>query len=192
MEENRVELPEEEREALPETLFCVTTVLNAETQKEASETVRGKAFDYISWFFMGLCALLAGILLWQYFFAEPRDNGRLLMALIAVVALLFAVYNKLFAGKKALKRWEESLQKQFGTTALHLNLECFPLSLSQTVAESGETLVEGYSSLSRMKESEHLFLLQCGKQQWFFVSKEGFTKGNAEDFRKFISEKIGV
>ena len=50
--------------------------------------------------------------------------------------------------------------------------------------------MQGYSALSELKESEHLFLLRRSKQQWFFVAKDGFTVGNAEDFRKFITERL--
>ena len=87
--------------------------------------------------------------------------------------------------------WEENLLKKYGSNALHLTTEFFECSLCQSVKETGDSLVEGYSSIDAMKESEHLFLLRCGSQQWFFVEKAGFVKGSAEDFRQFISGKIG-
>ena len=42
-----------------------------------------------------------------------------------------------------------------------------------------------------MKETEHLFLLRHSAQQWFFVEKTGFTVGTADEFRIFITERIG-
>lgn len=182
---------EEEIPELPEPLFRVETLLDAQSQKDASLAVRGKAAEIISWVFVGICAVMFGVLLWRYFAAEVRENSQLLYMGILLLALGMYLYNKFFAQKKALKRWEENLQKQFGTPCLHLTMEFFERSLCQSVRETEDTQVEGYSAISGFKESEKLFLLRCGKQQWFFVSKEGFTKGTALDFREFISEKIG-
>ena len=44
--------------------------------------------------------------------------------------------------------------------------------------------------LSDLRESEHLFLLRRSQQQRFFIAKDGFTAGTADEFRKFISERI--
>lgn len=192
MEELYQEVTEREEEpiSMPESLFRVETVLDVKTQQEASKTVRGKGLEYVSWFFIGLCALLVGYLLWQYFSAEVRDSSQLLMPIVAGFALLLSLHSKFFAPKKALKRWEQGLEKQFGTKAVHLTTEFFPMSLNQTVKETGEDLVEGYSCISQIKESENLFLLHCGKQQWFFVAKDGFVRGDRDSFRSFIESKI--
>lgn len=186
LEEEQEEIPE-----LPEPLFRVETLLDSQSQKEASMAVRGKAAEIISWVFVGICAFMFGLLLWRYLSAEVRDNSQLIFMGILLFALGMYLYNKFFAQKKALKRWEENLQKQFGTPCLHLTMELFERSLCQSVRETEDTQVEGYSAINGLKESENLFLLRCSKQQWFFVSKNGFTKGTAQDFREFISEKIG-
>ena len=49
----------------------------------------------------------------------------------------------------------------------------------------------GYSTITELRETEHLFLLHCGRQQWYFVNKAGFQKGTPDEFRTFISERIG-
>ncbi len=182
---------EEETPELPDTLFRVETVLDIESQKEASQAVRGKLMDVVTWVFVGLCVVLLGVFLWQFFSAESRDNSQIFLMVVLVFAIGMSLYNKFIGQKKALKRWEADLQRRYGSPALHLTMEFFERSLCQSVRETEDTQIEGYSILSQMKESENLFLLHCGKQQWYFVSKKGFTKGTPEDFRKFISEKIG-
>ncbi len=184
------ELEEEEAVEMPEPLFRVETVLDVNSQGEASQAVRGKLADIISWVFMGICLILGGVLLWQYFTTEPRQSNQLMLIIALGFALLFSVYNKLFAQKKALKRWENTLVQNFGSPALHLTAEFFDHSLCQTLKENDHAQVEGYSSISGIKESENLLLLHCG-QQWFFLAKKGFTKGTLEDFRSFIGGKIG-
>ena len=62
---------------------------------------------------------------------------------------------------------------------------------SASLQENGEVLDAGYSTITELRETEHLFLLHCGRQQWYFVNKAGFTKGTPDEFRAFISERIG-
>lgn len=190
-EEEKFGDEEEPAEPLPEALFRIRTVLDAKAQEEATKTVRGKLLDIITWLFMGICLAFAALMFWQYFTVEEAGTSNLIFGILMIVVLLFSLYNKLFGGKKALQKWESNMIRQFGTSALHLTTEFFPRSLSQSVEEIDNVLVEGYSSVSSMKESENLFLLNCGGRQWFFIDKKGFEVGDAESFRKFISEKIG-
>ena len=187
LEEMEIESEEEEVQ-LPEALFRVETTLNAAIQKEASETVRGKLPEILYWVFIAMCVGLFAVLLWQQL---SQDRNQIPMLVVAGFALVLALYHKLVASKRALKRWEENLIRQCGSDSLHLTTEFFERSLCQSVKETGDSLVEGYSSIDSMKESEHLFLLRCGRQQWFFVEKAGFADGTPEAFRRFISEKIG-
>lgn len=192
MEENLEALEEygEEQEALelPQSLFQVETTLNAAIQKEASQTVRGKLPEILSWIFIAMCVGLFALLLWQQL---TQGGQNIPMLVVAGFAMVLALYNKFVSSKRALKRWEENLIRQCGTNALHLSTEFFERSLCQSVRETQESLVEGYSTIDAVKESEHLFLLRCGRQQWFFVEKAGFVKGSPDAFRSFISEKIG-
>lgn len=193
MEENleileELEIEPEEEVELPEALFKVESTLNAAIQKEGALTVRSVLTAALSWILVALCAVLFAVLLWQQL---SRGGNNIPMLVVAGFAMVLALYNKFMAPIRALKRWEENLLKKYGSNALHLTTEFFECSLCQSVKETGDSLVEGYSSIDAMKESEHLFLLRCGSQQWFFVEKAGFVKGSAEDFRQFISGKIG-
>ena len=96
-------------------------------------------------------------------------------------------------GLTAIARWEENMRRSFGTTQLHLCTEFYDRALAQTVAEDDSLVTEGYSAISRMKETEHLILLRHSASQWFFLAKDGFQGGAAEleKFRTFIAQKIG-
>ena len=190
-EEEFEEEEEEEAEPLPEVLFRVKTVLDIKAQAEATKAVRGKLIELITWIFVGICAVFAGVMFWQYFTVEVPPKSNLIFGGLMILAVLFSIYNKVFGSKRALKKWEANLQQKFGTSALHLSTEFYPRSLSQTVEETENVMVEGYSTVTNMKESENLFLLYVGGRQWYFVSKNGFEVGDADSFRKFMSEKIG-
>lgn len=190
-EEEFEEEEEEEVEPLPEVLFRVKTVLDVQAQEEATKAVRGKLIDLITWVFVGICAVFAGVMFWQYFTAEVPPTSNLVFGILMIAAVLFSVYNKIFGSKRALKKWENTLQEKFGTSALHMITEFYPRSLSQTVEETENVMVDGYSTVTNMKESENLFLLYVGARQWYFISKSGFEVGDADSFRKFMSEKIG-
>lgn len=192
LEEYEEEFEEEEVvEPLPEVLFRVKTVLDIKAQEEATKAVRGKLIELITWIFVGICAVFGGVMFWQYFTAEDAPKSNLIFGGLMILAVLFSVYNKVFGSKRALQKWETSLQQKFGTSALHLSTEFYPRSLSQTVEETENVMVDGYSTVTNMKETENLFLLYVGGRQWYFISKSGFEVGDADSFRKFMSEKIG-
>ena len=192
LEEYEEEMEEEEAaEPLPEVLFRVKTVLDLKAQAEATKAVRGKLIELITWIFVAICGAFAVVMFWQYFTAEEPQKSNLIFGGLMLLAVLFSIYNKIFGSKRVLKKWESSLQQKFGTSALHLTTEFYPRSLSQTVEETENVMVEGYSVVTNMKESESLFLLYVGARQWYFISKTGFEIGDADSFRKFISEKIG-
>ena len=99
-------------------------------------------------------------------------------------------YN--YMPKKAMQNWEMSIRQRYGSSALHLTTEFYELSLAQTLEEDEEQFtVEGYSSIFELKETENLFLLRHGRDQYYFISKKGFTTGTAEEFRTFIQKRIG-
>lgn len=179
------EAPEE----LEPARFTAKTVLDAQVQLEASKTLAPKIGNVTGIIGIGLMVALLGVTLWQYFTTFQTD--RLLMAGLLVLVIAFFVYSRKTAPKKALKRWETSMQRTYGTKQLHLTTEFFEHSLAQSVEESEDFLVEGYSKISELRETEHLLLLRCSARQWFFIAKDGFTVGNAEDFKEFIRARIG-
>jgi len=186
-------LPTEERaEEAPELeapLFAAQTVLNAERQLEASKAVSPKLPRLMSIFLIVFAAAAAGVLLWLYF--TRGDSKNLIMAIIVLPLIGYMVYSRLVMPKKAMLRWESKLLNNYGCTELHLLTEFYDRALAQTLQEDGDLTTEGYSAISELKETEHLFLLRHTAQQWFFVEKSGFTVGTADEFRAFITERIG-
>ena len=179
--------------AAPETMeppvFVVQTVLDAGAQLEASRAAMPKMARLLAYVCFGLSALMLGVLIWQ--FAVTGNSINLIMAGLLALVLVYLLYTQFSAPKKALIRWEEGIRKSFGTDRLHLTTEFFGRTLAQSIAENDDVLVEGYSAISEMRETEHLLLLRCGKRQWFFLAKDGFTTGTVEDFRSFIAEHLG-
>ena len=185
-------LPEEEPaqpSALEQPLFAANTVLNAERQLEASKAVSPKLPQLLSIFLIVFAVGALGVLLWLYFAGGDQNN--LFMAIVVVALIGYMVYSRLAMPKKAMLRWEEKLLNNYGSTELHLLTEFYDKALAQTLLEDGDLTTEGYSAVTEMKETEHLFLLRHSAQQWFFVEKTGFTVGNADEFRAFITERIG-
>lgn len=179
---------EEEVPALDPPKFSANTVINAAIQQEASETVASKNAKFVSYGCIALVVVALGLLIWQY--VVNRTTMGLMMVLLCVLVIVYLIYSQITMPKKALERWEASILKSFGSKELHLTTEFYEYSLAQSVKEDDSVNVQGYSDLSELRESEHLFLLRRSKQQWFFIAKDGFTVGNAEDFRKFITERL--
>ena len=178
----------EEAPALNPPKFSANTVINAAVQQEASETVASKNAKYVSYGCIALVVVAFGLLIWQY--VVNRTTMGLMMILLCALVIVYLVYSQVTMPKKALARWEASIERSFGSKELHLTTEFYEYSLAQSVKEDGSVNVQGYSDLIEIRESEHLFLLRRSKQQWFFVAKDGFTVGSAEDFRTFITERI--
>lgn len=176
-------------EPLEPAKFVVKTTLCAESQLEASKKLVPKVTQYISFVGIGLIVVLLGLTIWQYVTTKATD--RLYMAGLLVLVLAFFVYSRLSNDKRALKRWESDLQRRYHSNALHLTTEFFDHSLAQSVEECDDLIVEGYSKISELRETEHLLLLRCSARQWFFLAKDGFETGSVDDFRTFIQAKIG-
>lgn len=183
--------PEETEEtSLEPPCFSVNTVIDADLQMEASKALARKSTKIVSYVCFALVVASLGVLLWQYFMTKESIN--LIMSGLVVLALVYLCYSYFSLPKRALRRWEESVLRAYGSRELHLCTEFYRHSLVQTMRENDSVVVQGYSELSELRETEHLFLLRHSKQQWFFIGKEGFTAGTAEEFRKFIAERISA
>ncbi len=190
MNPEEIRIDETEETPLDPPKFAVTTVLNVQTQKEASEAVAPKSAKIISYACIAALVLSIGLLTWQYI--VTGSSGNLLLLVVAALVGLYLIYSHLTMPKKALRRWEENMIRNFGSATLHLEAEFYNLNMVQTLRENTDNItVEGYSELRGMIESEHMFLLKRNRQQWFFIAKDGFTTGTADEFRKFITERIG-
>ena len=183
---------EEEEEEVPELeapRFAAETVLNAERQLEASKAVSPKIAQMLSYFLIVFAAAAVGLLLWLYFTYGGKRN--LVMAILTVLLIGYMVFSRLTMPKKAMRQWELRLYQNYGVSELHLLTEFYGKAMAQTLKEDGSLSTEGYSAIREMKETEHLFLLRHGAQQWYFIDKAGFTVGTADEFRTFITERIG-
>lgn len=197
MEEKNTEKTEESENLLAEAeevapldppLFTVKTEINGEIQMEASMLLRPKAAKFVSYLCIMLVAASLGVLIWQYVVTKAPIH--LIMGGMVILALVYLFYAYYSMPKRALRRWEESIQRTYGGKSLHLYTEFYRLSLAQTLEEDGTISVKGYSELSDLRESEHLFLLRHSKQRWYFINKDGFTTGTPDEFRTFITKAI--
>ena len=168
--------------------FVIHTTLNAEMQLEASTALAPSFAKYINYICIGLSAVMTGILVWRYF--NGGTTGDLIMAALPLIAIAYLLYTMFASPKRALRRWEENMRKSFGAPEAQLVTEFYEHSLAQTIDKLDDVVVDGYSDLRDMKETEHLFLLRSSRGQWFFLSKSGFTVGAEPAFREFLSEKI--
>lgn len=183
-----------EQEEVPQAqdpIFVCNTAIDANAQMEASKAAMGKSGLIASLIMFGICGIAEGYLILESIRNDHWQKNAFMIILIAAVAL-FTFFTRNGAMKKATAKWEESITKKYGSPALHVNTEFYELSLAQTLRENEEQFVcDGYSSITEMVETEHLFLLRHAKNQFYFVAKDGFTRGTSEEFRSFILERIG-
>lgn len=179
---------EEEQPAAPPIYTC-ETVLNVEIQEEASLALAPKYMKYVNYLCYGLCAVMLGFLLWSYF--AVGGTGNLLLAALVLAVLAFLIYSHITGPKKMLRQWQDNMIRTYGTDELHLTTEFYKYSVAQTLRENNDILVDSYTDLLSFTETENLFLLKKGKGRYFFVAKNGLKKTTADEFRTFISERIG-
>lgn len=180
--------PEEIMQDQPQ--FVVETTLDAQMQEEASLAVMTKTANILSYIIYAVCgAMLIYLLVDSIMYTHWKENA--IMMVLHAALLVYFLYSQKTGRKKALKRWEENLIRNYGTPALHLTTEFYELSLAQSLRETDDLITDGYSSIKELKESEHLFLLRYANRQYYFIAKDGFAKGTAEEFRTFISARMG-
>ncbi len=160
-----------------ESRFSVDTTIDADIQYEASKSLMPRYVQLLTWVCFGLSVVLLGIMVWQYIMT--KNTMHLVLALLLVLVVGYALFNQLRGPRTALRRWQQNIQSKYGSNALHLHTDFYDLTLAQTLQENGEVLDAGYSTITELRETEHLFLLHCGRQQWYFVNKAGFTEGHA-------------
>lgn len=180
----------EELQPLAEPRFIFHSPLNASMQEEANKAVQSKAVTIFGYVCFALCVGMFATLLVLYFMT--KNSGNLFYAAIMLLTIAYILYIKLVLPKKQRAKWEDQIQRAFGTKELHLVTEFYDRSLIQTLQEDEDNIVDaGYSELQDLKETEHMYMLRCRNRQWFFLSKDGLVKGNAEEFKDFIGTYIG-
>ncbi|MGM9599465.1 MAG: YcxB family protein [Faecousia sp.] len=181
---------EEEQSAAPNPpIYTCQTLLNVQTQQEASQALTPKYMKYVVFVCFGLCIVMFGLLLWAYLVGGAVIN--LVLALLVLAVGAYLAYSHFNTPKKMLVQWEENMKKNFGTSELHLTTEFYKFSIAQTLNENDELTVDNYADLQALVETKHLFLLKKGRGTWYFVAKDGLQNCSADEFRSFISERIG-
>lgn len=171
--------------------FVCNTVLDMAAQGEITKCVMGKSALGTDMVMYGMCLIIGGYLIADSIIHNRWASNALMLGVIVFLAIMTFVLRKT-SPKKALKRWEDAIIQRYGSPALHITTEFYNLSMAQMLKEDEEqTTVDGYSSIREMKESENFFLLRHGKTQYYIVSKKGFTTGTADQFRTFITGRIG-
>jgi len=172
-------------------VFVCDTVLDVYAQLEAAKAAVGKrnrGFNIAM--YMGF-ALMAGYLILDSALNQRWQANAFSFVLVGAI-MVFLLVSRFSSPKKAMAHWEEAMIKKYGSPALHINTEFYELSLAQSLREDEEQFVcDGYSSVKELVETENLFLLRHGKNQYNFVAKNGFRVGTADQFRSFIEQRIG-
>lgn len=188
-----IEETEETEEAAMQDLpvFICNTEINVGTQEEVAKAVMGKSALITDIGMYAMCLLIGGYLVADSILNNRWKQNLFMLIIMVGLAILTFVLRKT-SPKKALQRWEESLIKKYGSPALHVTTEFYQLSLAQSLKEDEEQIaVDGYSSIDKLVETENYFLLHYQKEQYYILSKKGFTLGGADSFRTFITERIG-
>lgn len=181
---------EEEQSAAPNPpIYTCQTLLNVQTQQEASRAVSPKYLKYVNYVCFVLCIVMFALLLWAYLVGGAVIN--LVLALLVLAVGAYLAYSHFNTPKKMLVQWEENMKKNFGTSELHLTTEFYKFSIAQTLNENDELTVDNYADLQALVETKHLFLLKKSRGSWYFVAKNGLQNCSADEFRSFISERIG-
>lgn len=182
---------EEEPLVQDHPLFVANTIIDIHSQMEGSQAARGNKAHGADWVMYGMCLLMGGYLVADSIINDHWQKNAILLILVAAITV-FTVFSRKKAPQKAMEQWEQAIIKKYGAPALHVTTEFYNFSLVQTIKEDEEQLIcDGYSAVTEIVESENLFLLRHGKNQYYFVAKNGFVKGSAEQFRTFIQERIG-
>lgn len=182
---------EEVSEVQDQPVFVCNTVIDVDAQLEASKAAMGKTGRITDLILYLISAAMVIYLAIDSIRNSRWQQNAFTFILIGAV-LVFILISRKSTPKKAMARWEEAIIKKYGSPALHINTEFYELSLAQSLREDEEQFIcAGYSTIIEIVETENLFLLRHGKNQYYFVSKKGFTFGTADQFRSFMMQRIG-
>lgn len=178
-------------EAIDSPIFVCHTVLDGNAQEEIMKIALGKKAMGTDVVIYSMCILLSGYMIADSILNHAWSRHALWLGVMVILAILTFVLRK-NAPKRAVKYWEESIIKQYSTSALHTTTEFYNRSLAQSIEEDeDQIIVDGYSSIEKMTETENYFLLHYGNSRAYVVAKKGFEGNTEEQFRTFITERIG-
>ena len=113
-----------------------------------------------------------------------QDN--LLMVLLMVGCVVFSLYKSVTAGSTITK----NLIRVFGKLRSRKGAFYFYEGDFRITGLQASNL-QPYFQITRMSETKEYFYLYFGEDNAYYVSKDGFTKGDADEFRRFMKEKLG-
>ena len=179
------------QQIVDQPLFVCNTVIDIHSQEEATKAAMAKRIRSANLILYGFTGLLGVYLVINSILNQSWQKNSFMFVMLALV-LALVTYSQKTSPKKAMQRWEIDIRRRYGSSALHLTTEFFEYSLAQSLEEDEEQFVcAGYSSLFELKETENLFLLRHGRDQYYFISKKGFIVGSADEFRTFMQKRIG-
>lgn len=184
-EDNIVVVGEKE---VPKPFFTVKTVLNAAMEQEASMALIPKFSRYFTYGCFVISALLTIGMFWSYFYDHQKQS--LFLGFIMLFILAVLIYNHRVTPKKMIRRWEANMKRTYGTVELHLITEFYEHSLAQSVEETEDVTVTGYSELGAIRDTEHLLLLRRSRNHWFFLAKDGVQNDSIENLCAFVKKKM--
>ena len=168
--------------------FSVESQINVKVQKEITAALAPVRSRIIGYLLIGV--LLGAMLLFLDRYIESGGMGDILVCLLSLAGLLYMLYAYAIKPVIYLRRWEKAVVLAYGVKVAHLTTEFYEQSLAQTLQEDGTLTLQDYAGLTELRQTAHLYLLRTDKQQWFFVSKDGFTTGDPADFPAFINARI--
>ncbi len=137
-----------------------------------------KSFSTGNLFLFGIMAVI-----FSYISYVEFSNKNMFMAvLLLFIAVASAVY--LFAYIPLTIRTMEKNPKTYST--MTIDIGDIDVKIKN---EFGENTVY-YTSFTELKESKNNYYLMLGKNSGIVISKEGFIKGNREEFKSFMDGKI--
>lgn len=123
--------------------------------------------------FFGFCMILAFI------------EKEFLLGIALLIGLLIYLWYKVIRPNKLVEKTKKS-QKVSGS---FVNNYDFYQNYFKVENSEGKAQIL-YFKLYRVVETKDYFYIYVSRQYAFIVSKAGFTKGNKEDFSKFIKKKV--
>ncbi len=165
-----------------ENIFDITedkyiyTVTNSVIDRVKKEAKRAKRISLLSGILSIIMFFIAAVVQsWLY------AGTFLLIAIMSVYGYTYrreARYRKLYKKTVATMKEQKWIRKTEFNAAI-------------SISENGANIKIPYAKITDVTEDEFFYYLFRGVNDVIYIDKQGFNKGNAEEFLPFILEKIG-
>lgn len=106
--------------------------------------------------------------------------------LVLAAVIIYCIYKFITSGSRLEKSLKKVYSKGHSRTARYVFYE---EEFSISGLESGE--FHPYFQISEIRQTAEYYYLYFGYENCYYVSKEGFSKGQQKEFREFIIRKTG-